>query len=78
MWIDVGQLNPETKVLHGIGIRVYGSGNILEGHWKNGRMEGEGRYILSSGGYNIGLFKFDRCIKGAFCDSNGKVLTQFG
>ena len=46
MWIDVGQLNPETKVLHGIGIRVYGSGNILEGHWKNGRMEGEGRYTV--------------------------------
>ena len=42
--VSVGQFKAGTNALHGIGIRVKKDGSIEEGHWKDDKKDGEGRY----------------------------------
>ena len=42
--VSVGQFKAGTNALHGIGIRVKKDGSIEEGHWKDDKQDGEGRY----------------------------------
>ena len=44
------------RIPHGIGIKVDKDGGIFEGYWKDGKLDGWGRYIYN-GDYYIGEYK---------------------
>ena len=46
-YIYIGQLKAGTNHAEGLGIRVYSTGTIEEGEWKNDNFNGHGR-VLSS------------------------------
>ena len=55
-WIYIGEVKEGTDdTPHGIGIQViWSSGDIREGYWKDGELDGRGRVIFNSGNYYIG------------------------
>ena len=64
---------------HGIGIRVWMSGAIDEGYWKDGELHGRGRHIDCSGSYYIGEFKKVRFNgEGTYYKENGDIIYEGG
>ena len=57
-WIYIGEVKEGTDhIPHGIGIKVLSNGDIEEGYWQNGGLQGRGRDINLSGVYYIGEYK---------------------
>ena len=56
--IYIGQfLERGSKIMQGMGIRIYTNGEFEEGYWKNGKKHGYGRSIYPKGGVFEGEFK---------------------
>ena len=53
----LGQWNPKTNLMEGIGILVKSDGSIIEAYRKNGSIVGIGRGIYSDGDYYEGYSK---------------------
>ena len=57
-WVYIEELKEGTDdTPHGIDIRVWYSGAIQEGYWKDGELHGRGRGIFYNGDYYIGEYK---------------------
>ena len=57
-------------MLHGVG-RFVGVGEILEGYWFHGRLNGWGRWVLHNGYCNEGTYK----VLVYFAQSNTRIAT---
>lgn len=63
-----------TKKFHGYGIVYKSDGSYFEGNWKNGRLDGNGRYVTILSEFYIGQFK--RGLSngfGTFVHNNGTI-----
>ena len=76
-WIYEGHVDQETRQPNGIGIQVSNDGDIFEGHWKNGKLNGSGRGIYGKRSYYIGNFKDNRFDgKGTECYIDGAIYQK--
>ena len=53
--IFTGTRIKDTQRLHGLG-RLVGIGEIIEGYWKHGRLNGYGRRVEHDGQFNEGQY----------------------
>ena len=44
-WIYIGQVKPDTELMHGAGMYITANGEMYEGFWEDGKFSGRGRYI---------------------------------
>ena len=59
-WIYIGEVKEGTNdTPHGIGIKVWSTGDIREGYWKDDTLNGRGRTICNAESYYIGEYKED-------------------
>ena len=54
---DIGLFKKDTTTLHGIGRSVWKNGPIIEGMFREDRLNGYGRLLRDDGSYYIGMVK---------------------
>ena len=70
-WVYIGQLSDTLDQANGIGIQVWDSGEIFQGYWKNGVLDGIGITIFKNLDFYIGNFKDD------VRQGNGTLITNY-
>ena len=76
-YVYVGQFKLANNTLHGIGIRVSKNGLIEEGYWKDGKQDGNCRFIRCDGSYYIGTLKAGCYSKGIEYKKDGSINQTY-
>ena len=75
-WVYIGEVKEGTDdTPHGIGTKVRRSGVLREGFWKDGKLNGTGRFIDWDGDYYVGEYKEDSRYGPGTMHYDGHVYT---
>ena len=71
-----GKINSTTLLQHGFGSQIYTDGSKYVGSWKEGRVEGKGKFTYASGNTYEGQVKNGMANGyGVFNHKSGQVFT---
>lgn len=70
----IGQVDPETRQRHGLGVYIYKTGRVYEGEWEQDQREGRGFEIFPNGSKYLGNYEQNKAHgEGLYTWPNGEV-----